>query len=84
MAKYPSIVPIPGTFNPKHIGENINALKIIHSSADMEELENGFAEIKVEGTRTTEALFANHDIGAILGESSKEIQGKTPLPLNKN
>jgi len=83
LAKYPSLVPIPGTSNPKHIDENINALKITLSSADMEELENGFAAIKVKGARTTEALFANHDIGANLGESSKGTHGKTPLPSNK-
>lgn len=80
LAKYPSLVPIPGTSNPKHIDENINALKITLSSTDMDALENGFAEIKVEGPRTTEALFANHDIGANLGESSKGTLGKSPLP----
>ncbi|MCO5284987.1 MAG: aldo/keto reductase [Chitinophagaceae bacterium] len=84
LAEYPSIVPIPGTSNPNHIDENINALRITLSSADMEESENGFAEIKVESTRTTEALFANHDIGVNLGESSKGTQGKTPWPSSKN
>lgn len=83
LAKYPFIVPIPGTSNPKHIDENINALKIALSAADMAELENGFATIKVEGPRTTAALFANHDIGANLGESSKGTHGKSPLPSNK-
>jgi len=76
LAKHPSIVPIPGSSNPKHIDENINALKIRLSTEDLQRLENGFTEIKVEGPRTTEALFANHDIGANLGESSKG----TPLP----
>lgn len=80
LAKYASIVPIPGSSNPKHIDENINALKIRLSTEDLQILENGFSEIKVEGPRTTEALFANHDIGANLGESSKGTHGKSPLP----
>lgn len=80
LAKHPSIVPIPGSSNPKHIDENINALKIRLSTEDLQRLENGFAEIKVEGPRTTEALFANHDIGANLGESSIGTHGKSPLP----
>lgn len=80
LAKHPSVVPIPGTSNPKHIDENINALKVTLSAADLAALEKGFAEIKVEGPRTTEALFANHDIGANLGESSKGTHGKSPLP----
>ncbi|GIL24345.1 MAG: aldehyde oxidase [Bacteroidota bacterium] len=80
LAKHPSVVPIPGTSNPKHIDENLNALKVTLSAADLAALEKGFAEIKVEGPRTTEALFANHDIGANLGESSKGTHGKSPLP----
>lgn len=84
LAKYSSLVPIPGTSNPKHIDENINALKIELSSEDMDELEKGFATIKVEGPRTTEALFLNHDIGANLGESSKGTHGKSPLPSKDN
>lgn len=80
MAKYPFLVPIPGTTSIKHLEENLNTLQVQFTTEDLQEMEQEFAKIGVHGERTTKALFANHDIGANLGESSKGTHGKSPLP----
>lgn len=46
----------------------------------MEEIENGFAQIKVQGARLSEPMLAMIDIGAKLGTSSKGGHGMSPLP----
>ncbi len=80
LARHPFIVPIPGTSSIKHLEENLNALQVTLSPADMQELEEGFARIGVEGPRSLPVVLDNVDIGATLGSSSAGTPGKSPLP----
>ena len=80
LAKKSFIVPIPGTRLIPNMQENIGAAKVKLSTADMNELEAGFANIGVFGDRAPENLKASHDTGTSLGTSSKGTNGKTPLP----
>jgi hypothetical protein len=59
--------------------ENIGAAKVELSTADMNELETGFASIGVFGDRAPANLKEAHDIGTSIGTSSKGTNGKTPL-----
>jgi aryl-alcohol dehydrogenase-like predicted oxidoreductase len=84
LAKKPFIVPIPGTRLIPHMQENIGAAKVKFSADDMSKLENGFTTLGVFGDRAPARLKESHDIGTSLGTSSKNTNGKTPLPKNKN
>jgi len=80
LARHPWIVPIPGTTKLNHFEENQGALKVQLTAADVKEIEDGFAKIKVQGARAPEQLLQNHDIGANLGTSSAGGHGLSPLP----
>lgn len=47
----PFIVPIPGTSNIHHLQENLGAINIQLTSADLREIEDAFSNIKVYGDR---------------------------------
>jgi aryl-alcohol dehydrogenase-like predicted oxidoreductase len=79
LAKKPWIVPIPGTTKLNHLEENLGALKVQLSAADVKEIDDGFAGIQVQGARAPEALQKAHDIGANLGSSSADGHGLSPL-----
>ncbi len=79
LAKNPWIVPIPGTTKLSHLEENLGALKVQLSAADVKEIDDGFAGIRVQGARAPEALQKVHDIGANLGSSSTGGHGLSPL-----
>ncbi len=51
LAQKPFIVPIPGTRNLDHLQENLGALQVRLTPADLQELESGFAKIKVHRGR---------------------------------
>jgi hypothetical protein len=78
MAKKPWIVPIPGTTKLNRLEENLGALKVRLSAAEVKEIDDGFASRKVQGTRAPEALLKAHDIGANLGTSSAGGHGLSP------
>jgi aryl-alcohol dehydrogenase-like predicted oxidoreductase len=80
LARKPWIVPIPGTTKASHMEQNLHALQVELTAADVQEIEDGFARIGVQGKRAPEALMGSHDIGADLGTSSAGGHGKTPLP----
>lgn len=80
LALKPWIVPIPGTTNRDHQAENLGALSLSLSSQDMREIADGFAQIRVQGARSTERLLAQSDVGARPGSSSADGHGMTPLP----
>jgi aryl-alcohol dehydrogenase-like predicted oxidoreductase len=84
LAKKPWIVPIPGTTRLEHLKENLGALNVKLSARDIEELEEGFRHIQVQGKRAPEALLATHDYGANLGTSSAGGHGLSPLPKASN
>jgi aryl-alcohol dehydrogenase-like predicted oxidoreductase len=51
MAKKPWIVPIPGTGNADHLRENIGAIQLRLTPADLRELETGLARLEIYGGR---------------------------------
>lgn len=54
MAQKPWIVSIPGTRNPDHLEENLGAIKVQLTPADLRELETAFSKIEVHGGRMNE------------------------------
>ena len=50
----PWIVPIPGTRRQDHLTENLGALQIALTAADLRELEAAFATMTVHGLRMDE------------------------------
>lgn len=51
LAKKPWIVPIPATGNPDHLRENIDAVKLQLTPADMQEIEKSLSRIEIYGGR---------------------------------
>jgi aryl-alcohol dehydrogenase-like predicted oxidoreductase len=80
LARKPWIVPIPGTRTQGHMEQNMDALQLQMTAADMQEIEDGFAQVRVQGTRIPEAMLAAVDAGAKWGTSSKGGHGNSPLP----
>jgi aryl-alcohol dehydrogenase-like predicted oxidoreductase len=54
LAQKPWIVPIPGTRNIDHLQENLGAINVQLTSADLREIETAFSKIKVHGGRMSE------------------------------
>jgi len=54
MARKPFIVSIPGTRSIDHLNENLGAINIQLTAADMSELETAFSKLKVHGGRMNE------------------------------
>lgn len=79
LARKPFIVPIPGTTKLAHLRENLAAHDVHLTGAELQELEDGFAKLTIDGARAPEALLATHDLGANLGTTSAGTQGKSPL-----
>ena len=52
----PWIVPIPGTTKLHRLTENIGAAAIQLTTEELQEMEDASAQIKVMGTRYTEAM----------------------------
>jgi aryl-alcohol dehydrogenase-like predicted oxidoreductase len=51
LAQKPWIVPIPGTRNPAHLAENLSAMNVQLSPADLREIDSAFAKVTVHGGR---------------------------------
>jgi aryl-alcohol dehydrogenase-like predicted oxidoreductase len=58
LAQKPWIVPIPGTTRLHRLEENLGALNVELTPADLREIETASSRIKVEGARYPEALEA--------------------------
>lgn len=54
MAQKPFIVPIPGTRNMDHLNENLGAINVQLTPADLSELATEFSKLKVHGGRMNE------------------------------
>ena len=54
LAQKPWIVPIPGTRNIDHLNENLGAINVQLTPADLREIETAFSKIKVHGGRMNE------------------------------
>lgn len=79
VARKPWIVPIPGTTSRGHMEQNIDAVQVHLTAADMKEIEGGVARIRVQGARLSDPLLAQIDVGAKLGTSSRGGRGVSPL-----
>jgi aryl-alcohol dehydrogenase-like predicted oxidoreductase len=58
LAQKPWIAPIPGTTKLDRLEENLGALNVNLTSADLREIESASSRIKVEGARYPEAIEA--------------------------
>ena len=54
LAQKPLIVPIPGTRNIDHLNENIGAINVQLTRADLREIDSAVSKIKVHGGRMNE------------------------------
>jgi aryl-alcohol dehydrogenase-like predicted oxidoreductase len=54
LAQKPWIVPIPGTRSMDHLGENLGAIHVQLTAADLLEIDTALSEIKVHGGRMNE------------------------------
>lgn len=79
-ARKPWIVPIPGTTRLEHLDENLRALRVQLTDADMTDIETGISQLTVHGARFPAAVLELSDVGAVMGTSSAGGHGKTPLP----
>ncbi|MDO7853565.1 aldo/keto reductase [Hymenobacter sp. CA1UV-4] len=55
LARKPFIVPIPGTRNLAHLHENLGALQVTLTPAELQALETGFARLQMQGGRMNPA-----------------------------
>ena len=51
LAQKPCIVPIPGTRNPMHLDENLQAMNVDLTPADLTEIEGALSRVTVHGGR---------------------------------
>jgi aryl-alcohol dehydrogenase-like predicted oxidoreductase len=63
LAQKPWIVPIPGTRNMDHLNENLAAINVQLTPADLREIETTFSRIKVHGGRMSEKHMRDVDLG---------------------
>jgi aryl-alcohol dehydrogenase-like predicted oxidoreductase len=61
LAKKPWIVPIPGTRNPDHLSENIGAIDVELTPADLQVIEMAISKIAVHGGRMNEIQMQQVD-----------------------
>ncbi len=64
MAQKPWIVPIPGTTQMQHMVENTGAAAIAFTPAEIDELNQAVAAIKVQGTRLPDVVQAYSNVEA--------------------
>ncbi|HAT8178865.1 TPA: aldo/keto reductase [Legionella pneumophila] len=58
LAQGEDIIPIPGTSNPQHLAENMQAIDIILTSEQMKDLENAYKHNPVVGKRLSKELMS--------------------------
>lgn len=61
LAQKPWIVPIPGTRNIDHLNENLGAINVQLTPADLREIETAFSNIKVHGGRMSDKYMREVD-----------------------
>jgi aryl-alcohol dehydrogenase-like predicted oxidoreductase len=62
LAQKPFIVPIPGTTKTAHLAENVGALYLSLSPADLQQLAEAYANTSVQGARTAPELAKRSDV----------------------
>jgi aryl-alcohol dehydrogenase-like predicted oxidoreductase len=80
LARKPWIVPVFGTTRLDHLEEDLGASGLHLTDADMTEIQAGFSRIGVQGKRFPPEVLSLSDVGAVLGTSSRDGHGKSPLP----
>ena len=80
LARKPWIVPIPGTTSRGHMEQNVDALQVRLTPADIKEIDDAIGRIRVQGARLNEEMLAQIDVGARMGTSSRGGSGTSPLP----
>ena len=83
LARKPWIVPIPGTTNVAHMEENVAAADLTLSATELQEIEAGFANLTVQGARSSEAVLSLIDLGARAGTSSAGTMGISPAKTRR-
>ena len=61
LAQKPWIVPIPGTRNMDHLNENLGAINVQLTPADLREIDAAFSKLTVHGGRMTEKYMRDVD-----------------------
>lgn len=61
LARKPWIVPIPGTRNVDHLRENLGAINVQLTPADLREIDTALSKIKVHGGRMGETYMRDVD-----------------------
>src|ERR1700722_18619650 len=61
LVKRPWIVPIPGTRNPDHLNENLGAIDVELTPADLQMIETAISKITVRGGRMNEMQMQQVD-----------------------
>jgi aryl-alcohol dehydrogenase-like predicted oxidoreductase len=69
LAQRPWIVPIPGTTNMAHLEENLGAIRITFSPAELKEFNTALAGIVVQGARLRDGLLQMSRVEAALPPS---------------
>lgn len=64
LAQKPWIVPIPGTTKVKHLDENVAASTITFSEAELRELNDAVAAVKIQGARLPPEILKLSDVEA--------------------
>jgi len=64
MAQKPWIVPIPGTTHMEHMLQNIGAVAVRFTSAELNEFNKSVAAIEIRGQRLPDAVLAFSDVEA--------------------
>jgi aryl-alcohol dehydrogenase-like predicted oxidoreductase len=63
LAQKPWIVPIPGTRRVDHLEENLKAVEVELSLADLDEIDSAVSKIKIHGGRMNEMNMKAVDQG---------------------
>jgi aryl-alcohol dehydrogenase-like predicted oxidoreductase len=82
LTRKPWIVPIFGTTKIAHVDENLAALDLALDADDLKRLDEGFAQVAVEGASSGPSQLAAIDLGAKEGTSSAGGQGLSALPAS--
>jgi aryl-alcohol dehydrogenase-like predicted oxidoreductase len=64
LARKPWIVPIPGTTQMAHMGENIGAAAIVFTAGELAEFNAAVAMIQIQGARLPDSVLVFSDVEA--------------------
>jgi aryl-alcohol dehydrogenase-like predicted oxidoreductase len=80
LAQKPFIVPIPGTRNIDHLNENLGAINVLLTPADLREIDTAVSKIKVHGGRMNEEQMKVVDQTACPTRFARVSQGQRRKP----